>query len=79
MIFHMKTTLIIPDDLMRDLKKQAAEAGRTLSDLVADTLRRGMTEPKPPRRLKKLPSFDCGEIRVNIADRDQLFRIMEGR
>ena len=79
MLFHMKTTLNIPDELTRDLKRRAADTGQTLSDVVADALRKGLAEKKLKKKLKKLPSFDCGRIYVNVADRDQLYRAMDGK
>lgn len=40
----MKTTLEIPDDLMREIKVRAARDDRKLKDLVAELLRRGLAE-----------------------------------
>jgi hypothetical protein len=34
----MKTTLELPDDLMRDIKVRAAQENRELKDLIADLL-----------------------------------------
>lgn len=76
-IFHMKTTLILPDHLMRQLKRRAARDGRTLSAVVAEALRRGLEttaggEPPP------LPVYDMGRPMVDVADRDALYRAMDG-
>ena len=38
----MKTTLDLPDNLMRDVKLRAVMQGRTLRDVVADFLRQGL-------------------------------------
>lgn len=38
----MKTTIDVPDDLMREIKMQAVMRGRPLKALVADLLRRGL-------------------------------------
>lgn len=38
----MKTTLDLPDDLLREMKLRAVMQGRTLRDLVADFLRLGL-------------------------------------
>lgn len=38
----MKTTLDLPDELMREVKLRAVIQGRTLRDLVADFLRQGL-------------------------------------
>ena len=78
MLFHMKTTLNIPDDLMRQLKKKAATEKQTLSNVVADTLKRGL-QPPERKTLHRLRTFRCGEAKVDVADREQLYRAMEGR
>ena len=81
MIIHMRITLIIDDDLFRELKKRAAEQRRTLSEVTQDALRRGLHERKPTRPPKpaKLPSFAMGKPAVNLADRDQLYQILDRR
>jgi plasmid stability protein len=38
----MKTTLDLPDELMREIKVRAAREDRRLKDLVAELLRRGL-------------------------------------
>ncbi|MDD5029357.1 MAG: hypothetical protein PHH58_07640 [Rhodoferax sp.] len=45
----MKTTLDLPDELVRQMKLRAVTQGRTLRDLVADFLRQGLglANPKP--------------------------------
>jgi hypothetical protein len=49
----MKTTIDVPDDLMREIKMQAVMRGRPLKTLVADLLRRGLqaeqAEKQTPR------------------------------
>lgn len=78
MIIHtMKTTLIIPDELMRELKRRAADRGATLSAVVAETLRRGLQEPAEAGELPPLPRHPMGRPKVDVADRDALFRAME--
>lgn len=42
----MKTTLELPDDLMREVKIRAVRENRKLKDTVAELLRRGLS----PRR-----------------------------
>ncbi len=41
----MKTTLDLPDELVRQAKLRAVMQGRTLRDLVADFLRQGLGMP----------------------------------
>jgi plasmid stability protein len=59
----MKTTLDLPDELMRAAKIRAAKEGRRLKDFVADLLRRGLAEePKSAGRIKRkvrLPLVEC--------------------
>ncbi len=39
----MKTTLELPDDLVREIKLRAVHEGRKLKDVIADLLRTGLT------------------------------------
>lgn len=58
----MKTTLDLPDDLMRAVKIRAVEENKKLKDAVADLLRRGLAQEaglKPVRRRLKLPLVEC--------------------
>jgi hypothetical protein len=58
----MKTTLDLPDDLMRAVKLRAVEENRKLKELIADLLRRGLAqEPGRPaiRRRVRLPLIEC--------------------
>ena len=57
----MKTTLDLPDDLMREVKIRAVTENRKLKDAIADLLRRGLSrrsEPKIRRRVA-LPLVEC--------------------
>jgi hypothetical protein len=79
MVIHMKTTLVIDDGVMARLKRESARSGRTMSELVETALRRFLqTRPDPPP-LSPLPSFKSGGALVDIADREALYRAMEGR
>jgi len=79
MFLHMnsRTTLILPDELMRELKRRAAERGETLSTVVEETLRRGLETPRAPLAVEPLPTYAMGEPRADLADRDDLYRVME--
>jgi hypothetical protein len=83
MTFHMaRTTLVIDEQRLIELKRLAAGRRQTLSALVDEFLRQGLQTAKEPRRAKarpSLPSFPMGRPRVNIADRDQLYEVMERR
>ena len=58
----MKTTLDLPDDLMRDVKIRAVNENRKLKDMIALLLRRGMHQPpsaKDEGRRVQLPLVQC--------------------
>jgi len=79
MATHMKTTLNIDDSVMAELKHEAARQGRTMSEMVETALRL-LLRSRPKRgTLPPLPTFDGGGELVDIADRDALYRAMEGR
>jgi plasmid stability protein len=54
----MKTTLDLPDELMREIKVRAAREDRKLKDLVTELLRQGLAaleegpEARKPHRVK---------------------------
>ena len=74
----MRTTLILHERRLADIKRIAAERGRTISAVVDEFLAEGVRRAgAPQRRGGALPCFDMGEPRVNIADRDQLWDLME--
>ena len=77
MLNRMKTTLILPDNLVRTIKRRAAERGTTLSQVVAEALARGL-EAAPPIDLAPLPTHRMGKPRVDVADRNALYDAMEG-
>jgi hypothetical protein len=59
----MKTTLDLPDDLMRAVKIRAVEENRKLKDTIADLLRHGLAQgpgalPKARHRVR-LPLVQC--------------------
>jgi plasmid stability protein len=79
MFSHMKTTLNIDDTVMQRLRQEAARTGRTMSELVETALRQLLRRRSDPVELAPLPSFESGGALVDVADRDALYRAMEGR
>ena len=79
MVFHMKTTLTIDDTVMARLRREAARSGRTMSELVEMALRRLLQAKPEAAELQPLPSFKSGGALVDVADREALYRAMEGR
>ena len=57
----MKTTLELPDDLVRQMKLRAVHERRKLKDVAAEAIRRGLAAepvlPSPARRRVQLPLF----------------------
>jgi hypothetical protein len=74
---QMKTTLVISDEVMERLRQEAAKQGRTMSELVEAAVRVMLEPPERPRPLPPLPVFSTGGARVNVADREALYRVME--
>lgn len=75
----MKTTLNIDDSVMARLRQEAARTGRTMSELVEMALRQLLRTRAAGASLPPLPTFDGGGALVDVADRDALYRAMEGR
>jgi hypothetical protein len=59
----MKTTLDLPDDLVRAVEIRASEENRRLADTIADLLRRGLSQGRRAasagRRRVVLPLVEC--------------------
>ncbi len=78
MLISMKTTLNISDVTMRELKQTAAQQGKTLSELVESALRALLQKPKSATpELPPLPEFRSGGARVDVANREVLYEVME--
>ena len=75
----MRTTLVIPDPVYKRAKQAAREQGRTLSDLVTESVeiqlsREGGSVEKKVYRIKPV---EMGAPMVDLNDRDALYRAME--
>jgi hypothetical protein len=77
-VCHMKTTLNIDDTVMAELKREAAQQGRTMSELVETALRLMLRAQRKPAKLLPLPTFKSGTL-VDVSDREALYQAMEGR
>ena len=77
----MKTTLNIDASVMQRLREEAVRRGTTMSALVEAGLRRVLAAPavavQQSDALPPLPTWNSGGFRVDIADRDALYRVME--
>jgi hypothetical protein len=79
MVIHMKTTLNIDETIMARLKAEAARSGRTMSELVELALRQLLQTRRTAAVAEPLPVFRSGGALVDVADREALYRAMEGR
>lgn len=71
---------MIEDRLLRELKKRAAEEGRTLQAVANDLLRQAFAMPEREEFSLRLQGWEAGEQPgVDILDRDKLFDLMNGR
>ncbi len=77
MVSHMKTTLNIADAVFKRLKRESVLQGRTMSELVETALRQLFESQAEARELPPLPTFHGGPERVDVADRDALYDLME--
>ena len=58
----MKATFEVPDELFRAMKLRAASEGRKLKDVVAEVVRRGLSESvdeRTPGHRVNLPLIQC--------------------
>jgi hypothetical protein len=77
MVSRMKTTLVIPDPVFRDLKKRAVERNTTLSELATEYLRQGLQGSAKPKRLPRLPSFSAGPPLIDLTSRGEIYRVLD--
>jgi hypothetical protein len=71
MLAHMKrTTLILNPAIYLDLKRRAAQQGRTLTEVVEHVLRLGLAASESGRRGRvRLPSYDMGPFLTDPGSR----------
>lgn len=82
MLICMRTTLNLDDNLMRAVKRRAAETGRTLSSMIEAALREMLEQGKKTKhsyRLRWVTVKGGVQPGVDLADRDALIDRMEGR
>jgi plasmid stability protein len=73
-----RTTLVLDDQIVRQIKKKAAEEGRTFQAVANELLRQALAQPRrQPYRLN-LQGWK-GELlpAVDICDRNTLFDILD--
>lgn len=65
MLLHMRTTILLPDDLYRDVRASAAGQGRTVTSFIEDALRaalRRLDEASARREPYVIRPFDGGVL-----------------
>ena len=81
MVSHMKTTFNIDDALMQQLRVEAARRGGTMTRIVESGIRHmianGNSKQETGKKLKPLPTWNGGTELVDIANRDELFKIFD--
>lgn len=79
----MRTTMNLPDDLLAELKKAAAESHRTVTAVVEDALRETLTRRKRRRhaRSAEIPTFGKLGLHpgIDLDDSAALLDLMETR
>ena len=74
----MKTTLDISDLTMQELEQKAAQRGQTVSELMEAAIcsllhpRKAVSRGLPP-----LPELQSGGAKVDVADRDVLYDVLD--
>lgn len=79
----MRTTLRLPDDLLRQVKRLAADTDRTMTQVIEIALRDLLArrpQREKGRRPVRLPTYGSGGLLpgVNLDDSAALLEIMEG-
>jgi hypothetical protein len=76
----VKTTLNLDDRLWARLKQLASQEGKTMSELLDAAIRRLLRDSSSrPAQPPELPAFDSGGAAVDVANRDELYRLLDGR
>lgn len=78
----MRTTINLPDPLLSDARRVAAETGRTLTSVIEDALRESLAGRRrgqglPPVRLTTFRGSGL-QPGVDLDDSDALIDLMEG-
>jgi len=78
----MRTTINLPEDLIRQAKKAALEADTTLTEIIGDALREALAKQrrkKPPEKLKVI-TYGKGGVHpgVDLDDTSALLDLMDG-
>lgn len=83
MAFHMKTTVEIPDDLLREWKKRAVERGTTLKEMWVRLLRDSLHPPDRRSRSKRKIRWVTGKgglpPGLDVSNRERMYDWLRGQ
>jgi hypothetical protein len=81
MLFSMRTTFDISDELFRQLKRKAADEGKPVRQVIETALRVYLGKAKIGKAYRLRWRSERGRILpgVRLDDRDALFDLMDGR
>jgi hypothetical protein len=82
MLYHMRTTLTLDDDVATVLERLRKARGESLKDLVNEALREGLKRLEAPRRKRKpfrTESVDLGACLLgNVDNVAEILAVTEG-
>lgn len=80
-LLKVKATLEFDESVLQRLREEAERRKTTVSDLADRMLRLGLAMPESggtvPKPLPPLPIWRSGGFRVDIADREALYRVLD--
>jgi Arc/MetJ-type ribon-helix-helix transcriptional regulator len=80
-LMRARTTVRLPETLMREVKRLAVESDRTITEVIEEALRDLLTRrhAEPDQRRVRLPTDGSGGMRpgVDLADRATFLDIMD--
>ena len=70
-----RTTVMLEDDIFRQIKTRAAKSGRSLKDSVNDLIRMGLNAGKAfdPAKLPPLPTSRMGMKNLDLTSREDMY------
>ncbi len=67
----MRTTVTIPDDLLKAARLEAARDNRTVSSVLETALREHLVRGRSAARVDfALPTFDGGGLKIDLLDKE---------
>lgn len=78
MLPPVRTTINLPESLLRAAKERAAAEGRTLTSLIAEGLR-SVLQAGAPAQVEPLPTFGSAadQPRIDLRDRETLWAALD--